>query len=86
MAELWCRPCDQNHTFTTGDIERIVYHLTAEAQTRLASDPEQRDLRDETLCLNYLHGESLDQYDRSPEVDEAVEARRNYTALGIHHA
>lgn len=86
MPDLWCQPCDQNHTLTAGDIERLVYQLTIEAQTRLAAEPEQRQLNDETLCLNHLHAESLDDWGSSAQVDEAVEARRTFTLRqGTHH-
>jgi hypothetical protein len=76
MPDLWCRPCDQNHTLTTGETERLVYQLIAESQTRLEAEPERRQLTDESLCLNRLHAESLDDWDSSAQVDEAVEARR----------
>lgn len=76
MAELHCGPCDQNHTFTPGEIERLVYALAAEIRA-VADSPRPGD-PEPVLCLEELVTLSLELDGQREPVDAAVEARRAF--------
>jgi hypothetical protein len=80
---IYCQECNENHWFTAGDVERILYALQASHADALCEDAKAEDPWKEMVCFCSVLAWAGDIEAYSEMVGSCVDRRRELAKEAI---